>query len=201
MPAATIRETESICRTLGGLPLAIEIAAAQLPFMSIDELQRRVTAARASPQSGDEPSSTALAAMIDWSWATLDPGRQALLARLSVFEGGCTIDAAEAVCRPDGDVADDMSALVDRGLVISSERYGATRFEMLEPVRSFTTQRLANRHETDVTRDRMVAWIRGLVKGWSVPDLHACSEASDILCPRAGKSECGAGPPATERSG
>ena len=81
------REIADICRALGGLPLAIEISAAQLAYMTPQDLLRRITSSLGYRRDSD-PGATALAEVIDWSWSMLSPAQQALFARLSVFVGG-----------------------------------------------------------------------------------------------------------------
>ena len=178
-----LRDIGGISRATGGLPLAIEIAAAQLPFGTTRDLLRSVSAPFDSAHTVDDPVALALMGVIDWTWARLLPAQQTLLARLSVFAGGCTMDGANAGCREHGSVAEELVGLVERNLITAQERGGSTRYEMLEPIREYAALRLAERHETNAIRDRLVSWLRGLIEPWSIPELHAWTDASAVLVP------------------
>ncbi len=150
--------------------------------MTPQDLLRRVTASLAHEQRNTEPASTVLAEVIDWSWSMLSPSQQTLFARLSVFVGGWTLQAAEAVVSPEGLIAEDLANLVERGLVLQTENFGS-RYEMLESVQSFAAERLADRLETDMFRDRMVSWLRNLNAELGIPELHSWADASVALLP------------------
>ena len=146
-----------ICRRLDGIPLAIELAAARVRALAVEDIASGSTTA-----SGCSPAATATAlprqqtlrATIDWSHDLLTPQEQALLRRLSVFAGGWTLEAAEAVCAGDG--VDEsrcstcLTHLVDKSLVVLEPR--ATRYRMLETVREYALERLAESREEDAVR-------------------------------------------------
>ncbi len=138
-----------ICRRLDGLPLAIELAAARTRLLSpaaiLDRLGRRLELLTGGPRDAPERQRT-LRAAIEWSHDLLEPAEQRLFAQLAVFEGGWSLDAAEAVA---GDVLDELEALVDRSLVHRS----GERFQLLETVHEFARERL-----DDATRARHAAW-------------------------------------------
>ena len=132
---------EQICARLDGLPLAIELAAARMKVLTpeaiLERLGRRLDLL--SSGSRDAPArQQTLRAAIGWSYDLLEPSAQTIFARLSVFVGGFTLDAAEAVCGLDA--LDGIAALVEHSLLTS--RSG--RFEMLETVREYAHDRLAD---------------------------------------------------------
>jgi predicted ATPase/DNA-binding SARP family transcriptional activator len=122
--AQTVHAVVDVCRRVDGLPLAIELAAARLRSMTLPQLATRLDD-RFRLLTGGSRTAMArqrtLRAVVDWSWELLDASERALLRRLSVFPGGATLDAAEAVCAGGpvdaGDVFDLLCALVDKSLV------------------------------------------------------------------------------------
>ncbi|MFY9927821.1 MAG: adenylate/guanylate cyclase domain-containing protein [Streptosporangiaceae bacterium] len=140
----------SVCRRLDGMPLAIELAAARLRSMSLAELHDRLDQ-RFRLLTGGGRNALArqqtLAATVGWSYALLTGAEQVLLARLSAFAGSFALDAAEAVCgfgRIDVlDVADLLGSLVDKSLVVAEPARGTVRYRLLETIRLFAAERLA----------------------------------------------------------
>jgi predicted ATPase/DNA-binding CsgD family transcriptional regulator len=135
-----------ICRAVEGLPLAIELAAARvrtLPPRRIAELLGDRLRVLARGPRGSALRQRTMRASLDWSYALLAPAEQLLLGRLSVFAGGFTLDAVEAVCG-DGrlDVLEALTGLVDHSLVSAGERAGGEWFVMLETVRQYAAERL-----------------------------------------------------------
>jgi predicted ATPase/class 3 adenylate cyclase len=140
----------SICRRLDGLPLAIELAAARLRSLSLNGLNDRLDQRFRLLTGG---SRTALArqqtlwATVDWSYSLLNGAERALLRRLSVFAESFDLDAAEAVCGFGDiavfDVAGLLGALVDKSLVVAEPAGGALRYRLLETIRQFGAERLA----------------------------------------------------------
>ena len=158
-----------ICARLDGLPLAIELAAAQIKLFPPRALLRRLIAAEHS----DAPEHTPLRLLsreardlaprqqtllraIAWSYDLLDPDERALFSRLAVFVGGCTLDAAEAVGlfdAPDG--LDVIASLVDKSLVAQDEQAdGEPRLRMLETLRAYARAKLAVSGDAESTRAR-----------------------------------------------
>jgi predicted ATPase len=139
----------TVCRRLDGIPLAIELAAARTPTMSpaelLGRLDRRFRVLAGGRRGAVERHQT-LRAAIDWSYELLPISQQALLARLSVFAGGCTLDAAEAVCCGGpveaDDVLDLMAGLVARSLVVADHDGAVTRYRLLETIRQYGEERL-----------------------------------------------------------
>lgn len=128
-----------------------------------------------APASGDTS--------LDVAWGSLGPQLQTTLARLSVFDDGCTAVAAAAVVRRGMPIDADLTALTAKGLVRRSSVDTDIRYVVPGAVREFAAERLAERGETDVIRDRLVDWVRGLIEPWGVPELHAWAHASEPLVP------------------
>jgi predicted ATPase/class 3 adenylate cyclase len=158
-----------VCRALDGLPLGIELAAARVGLLGVTGLRERLArhlilpglATRDAP-----PRQQTLTGAVAWSHDLLDPLGRTLFARLSVFVGGCRLAEAEAVCgfgslAPDK-VVDGLAALADQSLVTTSDVRGAVRFGMLDTVRTFAREQLAEVELTDLQRRHAEAY-RGLV--------------------------------------
>jgi predicted ATPase/class 3 adenylate cyclase/DNA-binding CsgD family transcriptional regulator len=134
-----------ICRRLDGIPLAIELAAARLRVMPAAGLEARLDERFAILTGGSRaalPRQQTLRAMVDWSWELLNPAERAVLAALSVFAGGFTLSAAEAVAAgpdvPPAEVAGQLGALVDKSLVqFGDTGTGPGRYRLLETVRRY----------------------------------------------------------------
>ncbi|WP_017538740.1 ATP-binding protein, partial [Nocardiopsis halophila] len=147
----------AVCRRLDGIPLALELAATRVRAMSVHELAERLDdrfRVLSGGRRGVPGRQRTLRAVIDWSWDMLDAGERALLRRLSVFRGGCTLAAAEEVC---GDEAVLLPALVDRSLVTADQEEGRTRYRLLETVAAYARERLVEAGEDDLYRVRHAA--------------------------------------------
>ncbi|WP_327703585.1 AfsR/SARP family transcriptional regulator [Streptomyces decoyicus] len=142
---------DEICRRLDGLPLAIELAAARLRLLSPRQIADRLDDRFRLLTSGSRtalPRQQTLRAVVDWSWELLDEPERALLRRLSVFAGGCTLAAAEAVCGERAEeVLDRLGALVDKSLLIVDHRGAEPRYRMLETIHAYARERAAGRPE------------------------------------------------------
>lgn len=159
--AATVAR---ICRRLDGLPLAIELAASRIklfpPRALLERLDPRLPVLAGGARDLPERQQT-LRRTVAWSHDLLDPGEQALFRRLSVFAGGCGLEAAEAVCGPvavesgDGDVLEGLAALVDNSLLVSGSQSSAggedekPRFTMLETIREYAAECLRSSGEAE----------------------------------------------------
>jgi predicted ATPase/DNA-binding winged helix-turn-helix (wHTH) protein len=155
-----------ICSRLDGLPLAIELAAARTKVLSpstmLDRLQSRLQLLTGGPLDLPERQQT-LRNTIDWSHGLLNEGEQKLFRRLSVFVGGCTLEAAEAVCNTgrdlDIDLFEGLYSLVDKNLVQSMEQPTVEqRFTMLETIREYALERLAASGEEPAARRAHAAY-------------------------------------------
>jgi non-specific serine/threonine protein kinase len=137
-----------ICTRLDGLPLAIELAAARVRLLPPQAILTRLADRFLFLTGGsrDLPARhQTLRAAIDWSYDLLESEEKALFRRLAVFVGGCSLEAAEAVCNGSGelDVLDGLQGLVDKNLAQCSEGQGEPRFLMLETIREYALERLA----------------------------------------------------------
>jgi predicted ATPase/class 3 adenylate cyclase len=145
-----------ICQRLDGVPLAIELAAARVIALSPSELVQRLDRRfqlLAGGRRGAVERHATLRAAIDWSYELLDEAEQRLLARMSVFSGGCTLEAVEEVCSGDPvereAVVDLVTGLVARSLVVAEDRGLGTRYGLLETIRQYGEERLAEWSETE----------------------------------------------------
>jgi predicted ATPase len=156
-----------LCRRLDGLPLAIELAAARVRFLPVTEIAARLGDRFRLLTGGArtlDPRQQTLRATLDWSWELLTEPDRRLLRRLSVFIGGCSVAAAEAVCAGgDGEVMDGLFRLADRSLVVAAGGEPA-RFRLLESVRAYAAERLAEAGETEVLEARHTAWFLRLAE-------------------------------------
>ncbi len=154
------RVVAEICHRLDGLPLAIELAAARVRLLSLDALLDRLShrlklltgGARDLPQRQQT-----LRKAIDWSYDLLQKEERKLLARLSVFVGGFTLEAAEAVCSFEGDldVFSGVELLLNNSLLVQQELAdGTVRFHMLEAIREYAAERLAESGELEMMLGR-----------------------------------------------
>jgi predicted ATPase len=150
-----------ICRRLDGLPLAIELAAARIGATTPDELARRLDR-RFDTLAGGRRRAVqrhqTLRAAMDWSYQLCSQEERRLLARLAVFAGGCTEEAAEAVCSGDPLLPDRvfelLAGLVAKSLVVAQRHAPTTRYRLLETIREYGEDRLAEHSETDRLRRR-----------------------------------------------
>jgi predicted ATPase/class 3 adenylate cyclase len=153
--AATIAE---ICRRLDGLPLAIELAAARIRILSPAQLaarlERRLAALGGSGAGLPERQRT-LRGTIEWSHELLDRAQRSLFARASVFDGGWTLEGAEAVVGEGlADVAEVLESVVDQSLARREQADGEPRFSMLETIREYAAEQLAQAGEAEAIAAR-----------------------------------------------
>ena len=150
-----------ICRRLDGMPLAIELAAARVRALSprqiADSLNDRFRLLTGGARNALRRQQT-LRASVDWSHALLTESEQILFRRLGVFMGGFDLDGARAVATTNEaeefQILDQLSLLVDKSLVIADEEAGGMRYGLLETVRQYALEKLAESGEADVVRDR-----------------------------------------------
>ncbi|NUV66003.1 AfsR/SARP family transcriptional regulator [Streptomyces sp. CAI-121] len=167
-----------ICRRLDGLPLAIELAAARLRMLTPRQIADRLDDRFRLLTNGSRtvlPRQQTLRAVVDWSWDLLDDAERAVLRRLSVFAGGCSLAAAEEVCAlpagPGGpavdslDVAALLGSLVDKSLVVAAPGDdGEMRYRLLETVGEYAAERLAEAGERDAVERRHLVHFRELAR-------------------------------------
>ncbi|WP_308113311.1 AfsR/SARP family transcriptional regulator [Antribacter soli] len=161
-----------LCARLDGLPLAIELAAARVRTLPVEDVERHLRERFALLRGGDRTAPDrhrTLEAVIGWSWNLLEPAQQELWRRVSVLPDGVSAHAAAALGRlPAGpatrppevplDVLDDIDGLVAQSLLAVTEDGGVVRYRMLETVREFGLLRLAEAGEQDAVRDALSAW-------------------------------------------
>ena len=163
---ANAADVAEICRRLEGLPLAIELAAARVAYLSpravLARLGHRLPLLTGGPRDVPDRHRTMRAA-IAWSYDLLDDDQRRLFRTLAVFVDGCTLEAAEVVVGagfdPGTTVLDGIASLVDQSLLGRAESAGGQqRFRMLETIREFGLERLVANGEEERTRRRLVAW-------------------------------------------
>ena len=160
-----------ICRRLDGLPLAVELAAARLRSLTLATLAERLDDRFRLLTVGARtalPRQQTLRAVVDWSYDLLFEDERHLFARLSVFAGGCDLDAAEAVCAdegvPAGEILDVLSRLVDKSLVTATDSGRETRFSQLQTLWQYGRERLSQSGGLDAMCARHGAYYRQLAE-------------------------------------
>jgi len=139
----------SICHQLDGIPLAIELAAARVRSLSVEEINDRLDQRFRLLTGGSRtalPRQQTLRSLIDWSYDLLTDTEKALLRRLAVFAGGWTLESAEAVCSGDPieewEVLELLDSLTDKNLTVADQHHASTRYRLLETVRQYARDRL-----------------------------------------------------------
>ncbi len=146
-----------ICRRLDGIALAIELAAARVTILSLKQLSQRLDERFRLLTGGDRtalPRQQTMRAAIDWSYELLSETEQTVFRRLSIFQGGWTLEAASTVCSDDSldefAIFDTMSLLVNKSLVVVEFSAETQRYRLLESLRQYGLERLNQRTEVDV---------------------------------------------------
>jgi predicted ATPase/DNA-binding SARP family transcriptional activator/DNA-binding CsgD family transcriptional regulator len=155
-----------VCRKLEGIPLAIELAAARMGALAVEQVAQRLQDSlgllSAGPRMASQRQRTMRAA-IGWSYGLLSEEEKETFGSLSVFAAGFTLEAAEAVCPgagiDEGEVLYGLSSLVDKSLVVvEATREGGVRYGMLEPVRQYARERLEEGGQAEAVRGRHAEW-------------------------------------------
>jgi predicted ATPase/class 3 adenylate cyclase len=147
-----------ICHRLDGIPLALELAAARTAVFSPEQITSRLDNRFKLLTGGSRtalPRQQTLRAMIDWSYDLLSEEEQTLLRQLSVFAGGWTFEAAEAVCS-DLDVLNLLTQLVNKSLAMADEQASSTRYRLLETIRQYARDKLLDAGESEQVRDQQL---------------------------------------------
>ena len=159
-----VETVAEICIRLDGLPLAIELAAMHIrvltPQALLTKLENRLNLLKRGPRDLPERQQT-LRSEIDWSHELLNPEERRIFMRLSVFPVGCTLDAAEAVCRragEDPDIFSNLSSLTEKSLVRLVKGNVESRFRMLETIREYARERLGESCELDVLESQFASY-------------------------------------------
>ncbi|HEV7240016.1 MAG TPA: BTAD domain-containing putative transcriptional regulator [Thermoanaerobaculia bacterium] len=149
-----------ICRRLDGIPLAIELAAARVKVLTVDQIAERLDDAFKLLSAGSRtlPRHRTIRETIDWSYRLLSENEQVLLRRLGIFGGSFPLDAAEAICGEN--VMELLSALVDKSLVL----FENDQYRLLDTVRQFAAEKLEQSGEQDALREKHARWFVSLVE-------------------------------------
>ena len=160
-----------ICRRLDGIPLATELAAARVNVLSVEQIAIRLDDAARLLTGGRRtalPRQQTLRATMDWSYSLLLEQERLLFRRLSVFAGGLSLEAAEAICTDagiaEGEILDLLARLVDKSLVLVEEREGDRRYRFLETIRQYALERLWEAGEAARLQERHWTWYMALVE-------------------------------------
>jgi predicted ATPase/DNA-binding SARP family transcriptional activator len=171
LTAANAASVVQVCQQLDGMPLAIELAAARVKALPVEQIAARLDDMFRLLTGGSRTAlrrHQTLRALIDWSYDLLSEEERALLRRLSVFAGGWTLEAAEGVCEGDvieaWQVFDLLTSLVEKSLVIYNERERDVRNRLLETVRQYARDRLLEVGETASVQGRHRDWFLALAE-------------------------------------
>jgi predicted ATPase len=162
-----------LCRRLDDMPLAVELAAARTGALTPAQILARVSLRLDLLRGGRDadPRQQTLRATIEWSYELLSEEEQQLFARLSVFAGGCTLEAAEAVAGAD---LDTLQSLLEKSLL----RFTNGRYWMLETIREYAAQQLAESGDADLLVERLARYLVELAYGHGAPNFsHGAAEA------------------------
>ncbi len=170
LTASNAPAVAQICRRLDGIPLALELAAARVRTLSVEQIAARLDDRFRLLAGGSRaavPRHQALRAAVDWSFDLLSEPERATWRRLSVFAGGFTLEAAEAICAGEGvdeaDVLDLLSRLVEKSLVVSEAMVSEARFRLLETVRQYAREKLMGSGEAADALRRHRDWFLRVV--------------------------------------
>ena len=166
----TLSTMVHVCRVLDGIPLAIELAAARLRTMSLDQLARRLDDRFRLLTGGSRtalPRHRTLRAVVDWSWDLLTDAERMVLRKLSVFSDGASLEAAEWVCAGNAveheQVLELLTALTEKSLLLTKGG-NAPRYRMLGTIKEYAAHRLAEAGESDLARHAHLAYFTGLAE-------------------------------------
>ncbi|MGW2324690.1 BTAD domain-containing putative transcriptional regulator [Streptomyces sp. NPDC001700] len=168
----TLATMVRVCRALDGMPLAIELAAARLRTLSVDQLAHRLDDRFRLLTSGSRtalPRHRTLRAAVDWSWELLTDAERRVLRRLAVFSGGASLEAAERVCAGDAvgpeQVLELLTALAEKSLLLAEGESGtAPRYRMSGTIKEYAGHRLAEAGEAERARHAHLAYVTELAE-------------------------------------
>jgi predicted ATPase/DNA-binding CsgD family transcriptional regulator len=182
-PKYALAVTE-ICRRLEGIPLAIELAAARVGTLSIEQISQRLEGSLELLTRGGRtavPRQRTLKGTLDWSHELLSEPERVLFRRLSIFAGGWTLEASEVVASGEGvaerEVLDLLSGLVEKSLVVAKESdEGGVRYRLLEPIRQYAREKLEKSGRAGAARRRHAEFFLTLAEAGDLglwgPDQH-----------------------------
>ncbi|MDP9476914.1 MAG: tetratricopeptide repeat protein, partial [Actinomycetota bacterium] len=175
-----------VCRRLEGIPLAIELATARMTALAVEQVAQRLEDSLSLLAAGLRTAPArqrTMRATLDWSYGLLSEPEKRLFARLSVFAGGWTLEAAEAVGEGEGigkgEVLNLLSSLVDKSLVVAEAgpAGGVSRYRMLEPIRQYGRERLEEIGEPEQTRRRHATFFVAFAEE-AEPELRGAQQAT-----------------------
>ncbi len=182
--AVTAPIVARICQRLDGIPLAIELAAARVKVLPVDQIARRLDDRFRLLTGGARtglPHHQTLRATVEWSYGLLADEERLLLRRLSVFAGAFSLEPAENVCGGEGiaseAVLDLLARLVDKSLVFTEARDGDVRYRLLETIREYSRERLKESGEAEAVFSRHLLWHLTLAER-AEPELRGPNQAS-----------------------
>jgi predicted ATPase/class 3 adenylate cyclase len=177
--AQTAPAVAEVCQRLDGIPLAIELAAARLKILSVTQVRDRLSdrfGLLTGTNRGGLARQRTLRATIDWSYQLLSSPEQELLCRLSVFVGGCSVEAVEAVCVGGGvtpeSILDLLAGLVDKSLVMVDPSSSSHRYRLLDTIGEFAREELTAAANADLVHDLHLDWCLALAVQ-AQPALHS----------------------------
>jgi predicted ATPase/DNA-binding SARP family transcriptional activator len=204
--ARTVATMARICRALDGMPLAIELAAARLRTMTIEQLASRLDDRFRLLTSGSRtalPRHKTLRAVVDWSWELLTDAERTVLRRLSVFSGGASLEAAERVCiAPVVPISGEQSALeqdemlelltslAEKSLLLT-DGDDALRYRMLGTIKEYAADRLAEAGESDLARQAHLGYFTELTES-AEPHLRRAEQLEWLMRLKADHDNIGA---------
>lgn len=173
-----------ICRRLDGMPLAIELAAARIRALSLEQIVARLDHTYRLLTGGSRsalPRQQTLRAAMDWSYDLLSAQEQACFRRLSVFAGSFSLEAAEAICAAEPgeayDVLDVLSSLIDKSLALMEQHGDVARYRLLEPIRQYGQDKLQEFAEAATVRRTHRDWYARLAAQAESETLEAQQES------------------------
>ena len=174
--SATHGKVAHICQRLDGIPLALELAAARVPALGLEQIATRlddrfrllVGGSRTAPRRQQT-----LRAVVEWSYELLSDDERRLFESLAVFAGGWSLEAAESICRGDIDV---LARLTDKSLVSVEDTPTGTWYRMLETVRAYAAEKLRASNTEPELRDRHLDWYAALAEHAE----HVMRRATDV---------------------
>jgi predicted ATPase/DNA-binding SARP family transcriptional activator/tetratricopeptide (TPR) repeat protein len=172
--ALTVHNVESVsrvCRRLDGIPLAIELAAARVRSLTVEDIDGKLDQRFGLLTGGSRtalPRQKTLRSLIDWSYDLLNEPEKALLCRLSVFAGGWTVEAAEQVCAgtlvAQWEVLDLLTSLADKNLIVAETFGPSVRYRLLETMRQYARDRLLESGDSELWRGRHLEYFLALAE-------------------------------------
>lgn len=167
-----------ICQRLDGIPLAIELAAARLRMLSVQQIAQGLDDRFRLLTDGHRtaaPRHKTLHALVDWSYELLSEPERVLLCQLSIFAGGWTLEAAQALARTqeatDRVVIELLGRLIDKSLVMVEQRESQVRYRMLDTIRQYAQEKLSASHHRNVLERAHALYFLGLAEGEQTADL------------------------------